>query len=83
MAEKKAPKESKPKDEKKSTSKEYWVRQHMLDGKIVTGLVKADDKKKFLAECKKNGAEIDERDWFKKDNWQDRVYKKAKVIAKK
>jgi len=61
---------------------EYWSRQIMIDGEIVTGEVKPADKKRFLELCKANGVDIDERNWFKQDNWQDRVFKRAKVNKK-
>jgi len=67
----------------KSIKVEYWARQVRLDGKTLSGEVKTADKKRFLEVCAANGADVDERDWFKKENWEDRVFKKAKVNPKK
>lgn len=55
---------------------EFWSRQIFINGRIVTGEVLQNDKQEFLKECKKNGIQINYDDWFVKEDWRKRVFRK-------
>ena len=61
--------------------KEFWAKQVRLNGRTITGEVIESDKQEFLQACKKNGIKIIYDNWFVKDDWRDRVFKKK--VAKK
>ena len=61
--------------------KEFWAKQVRLNGRTITGEVIESDKQEFLQACKKNGIKIIYDNWFVKDDWRDRVFKKK--LAKK